>query len=41
MWESGQEILSTNPDPDVMVTDPREGPPTSLLEEELFCEMLF
>ncbi len=41
MWESGQEILSPNPDPDGMITDPREGPPTSPLEEELFCEMLF
>jgi hypothetical protein len=41
MWDSGQEILSPNPDPDVMVTDPREGPPTSPHEKELFCEMLF
>ncbi len=41
MWESRQEILSPNPDPEGMVTDPREGPPTSPLEEELFCEMLF
>ncbi len=41
MWGSGQEILSPNPDPGVMVTDPREGPTTSPLEEELFCEMLF
>jgi hypothetical protein len=24
-----------------MSTDPKEGPPTSPLEEELFCEMLF
>jgi hypothetical protein len=37
---SGREILSPNPDPDVMVTDPKEGLPTSF-EEELFCEMLF
>jgi hypothetical protein len=24
-----------------MSTDPKEGPPTSPFEEELFCEMLF
>ena len=41
MWESGQEILSLNPDPDGMSTDPKKGPPTSPLEEELFCEVLF
>ena len=41
MWGSGQEILSPNPDPDGMSTDLKEGPPTSPLEEELFCEMLF
>ena len=41
MWGSGQEILSPNPDPDGISTDPKEGPPTSPLEEELFCEMLF
>jgi hypothetical protein len=41
MWGSGREILSPNPDPGVMVTDPKEGLPTSPLEEELFFEMLF
>jgi hypothetical protein len=41
MWESGQEILSPNPDPDGMSTDPKEGLPTLTFEEELFCEMLF
>jgi len=35
------KILSPNPDPDEMSTDPKEGPPTSPLEEELFCKMLF
>ncbi len=39
--EVGKEILSPNLDLDGMGTDPKEGLPTSPLEEELFCEMLF
>ncbi len=39
--EVGKEILSPNSDPDGMSTDPKEGLPTSPLEEELVCEMLF